>query len=211
MEKIQPKFDSAELDKIAAANPYAKNMVLTGYAALKGKKGWVKSKAAVLVRRPDSMRVTLSGPAGVAWFVGTVNKHVVGYAAPAKKLYKKIPLTQSAMLKIGRMKLHPYDLVRFIHPGLEPAWLEGAIKTRHGNRLLVRKKGALYNMELNENKLIISLKVDRKNAGPVRYVYSYGTDGGYSVEIDKKIRFEFDRIETERKMPDSLFDLPAIP
>jgi len=186
-------------------------MVLTGYAALKGKKGWVKSKAAVLVRRPDSMRVTLSGPAGIAWFVGTVNKHVVAYAAPAKKLHKKMPSTQSAILQIGRIYLNPYDLIRFIHPGLEPAWLEDAIKTRHENRLLVRKSSALYNLELNENRLIMSLKVDRENAGPVRYVYSYGTDGGYSVEIDKKIRFEFGPVQTNRKMPDSLFDLPALP
>ena len=211
MERIQPKFDPAELEKIAAANPYPENLVLTGYAALKGKKGWVKSKSAVLVRRPDSMRVTLSGPAGIAWFVGTVNKHAVAYAVPAKKLYKKMPSTKHAILRIGRIKLRPYDLIRFIYPGLEPAWLEDAIRTGRENRLVVRKKGDLYSMELNENRLITSLRVTGKNGAPVRYVYSYGADGGYSVEIGRNIRFDFIRVETERKMPDSLFVLPAFP
>ncbi|MFQ5433028.1 MAG: hypothetical protein ACE5EN_11055 [Nitrospinota bacterium] len=211
MEKTPPIFGPAELVNIAAANPYRENIVLKGYAALKGKKGWVKSKAAVLVRRPDSMRVTLLDPAGLAWFVGTVNKRVAAYAAPAKNLYKKMPSTESAVLKIGRIKLRPFDLIRFIHPGLQPAWLEDAIKTRRENRLLIRKSNILYKIDLNEKNLIVSLRIERKNVRPVRYVYRYGTDGGYSVEIDRKIRFEFSRIQTDRKLPDSLFDLPAFP
>ena len=185
--------------------------MLTGYAEFKGKKGWVKSKARVLVRRPDSMRVTLLDPAGLAWFVGTVNKRQVAYAAPAKKLYKKIDSSESAMLKIGRMKLHPYDLVRFIHPGMEPAWLENGLATSNKNHLLVKKEGASFKIELDENMQVASITATRANVSPVRYVYRYGTDGGYSVEIDRKIRFEFDRVQTGREMSDSLFELPAIP
>ena len=184
--------------------------MLTGQAAFKGTKGWVKSKTTVLVLRPDSMRVTLLDTAGLAWFVGTVNKRVVAYAAPAKKLYKKMPSTQSAMLKIGRMKLQTYDLIRFIHPGLEPAWLENAITTNNKNRLLVKKEGASYKIELDGNMKVASITATRVNVSPVRYVYRYESDGGYSVEIDRKIRFEFDRVQTGREMSDSLFELPAI-
>lgn len=163
-----------------------------------------------MVRRPDSMRVTLLGPAGIAWFVGTVNRRVVAYAAPEKRLYKKIPSTKNAILRIGRINLYPYDLIRFIHPGLEPAWLEDAIKTGRENRLLVRKKDASYKLTLDENSRVASITVVRDGGGPVMYVYSYPAEGrnGFSVEIDGKIRFDFVRVETGRHMADDLFEPP---
>ena len=206
-----PRADPAELLKIAAANPYPEKILLSGRAAIKGKDGWVKSKVVVLVRRPDSMRVTLLDPAGMAWFVGTANNREVAYAAPAKKLYKKMEATQSAMLRIGQLKLHPYDLIRFIHPGLERLWLEDATATHKKNILLVKKPDASFKMEFTENMRLKNLTATRANGGPVRYIYSYTKDGGYSVEIDRKIRFEFDRVQTGREMSDDLFDLPAFP
>jgi hypothetical protein len=183
---------------------------MTGYVALKTEKGWVKSRANVLVRRPHSLRVTLLDPAGMAWFVGTVNSKYVAYSAPAENLSEQTASGKGATLRIGQLKVAPYDFIRFIHPGIEPAWLENSKTTRLKKGVRVRKKDASFRLELGADRRIKSLLVQRDGSGPVRFIYSYTLDGGYSVEIDRKIRFEFNRIKTDGTLPDSLFNPPQL-
>lgn len=175
----------------------------------------------MLVRRPDSLRVTLLDPAGMAWFVGTVNPRLVSYVAPSENLEKQLPAGKGAMLRIGRLKIPASDLVRFIHPGMEPAWLENSLIVRTKNGVRIKKKTAVFRLELDARGRVKSLVSQRTGGGVVRFKYRYPTGGGplaaeaggedgYTVEINGKIRFEFDRVVSDRPLPDSLFDPPAL-
>ena len=215
--------DGALPEELAAANRYRPTLAMTGRVALKKESKWVSSKAAVLVRRPDSLRVTLLDPAGMAWFVGTVNPRLVSYVAPSENLEKQLPAGKGAMLRIGRLKIPASDLVRFIHPGMEPAWLENSQIVRTKNGVRIKKKTAVFRLELDARGRVKSLLSQRSGGGVVRFKYRYpadsepamtkmspGREGGYSVEINGNIRFEFDRVVTDRPLPESLFDPPAL-
>ena len=168
----------------------------------------------MIVRRPGSLRVTLLDPAGVAWFVGTVNARLISYTAPSENLKKRLPAGKGAMLRIGQLKVPASDLVRFIHPGLELGWVKNSEFVRTSSGVRIKKKTAVFRLELGARGRVKSLVSQRAGGGVVRFKYGYPADSepatrGYTVEINGKIRFEFDRVVSDRPLPDSLFEPPA--
>ncbi|GMT41874.1 MAG: hypothetical protein IEMM0002_0285 [bacterium] len=194
------------IHEISNANPYHATMKMSGRAEILTDGVWVKSKAALIVSRPDSMRVTLFEPTGTAWFVGIANAQYLGFAVPAENVYKVLRKGKGVNIRIGRLKFQPDDFLRFIQPGLELEWLEKSHVTITQSGLRVVRKYIVYNLELDGRQRLKSVLIKRPDIGPVRYSYEYLESGGYTVEMDGKIRFEITRMVKNAHLPDSLFD-----
>lgn len=209
-QPASPAMRVAAVREIVTDNPYHATLKMTGRAEIKTEKGWVKSKTSLLVRRPDSFRVTLFGPTGAAWFVGVGNARYIGYAAPSENARKVVRKTEGASVRIGHIKLRRDDFVRFIQPGLETAWLENSqiSVTKKGFR--IARRFVVYDLKLDDERRFESVVIKRVLAAPVRYSYEYSRDGGYMVDINNKIRFHIDRVVEDVLLPDYLFSLPPL-
>lgn len=196
--------------EIVAANPYHETLKMVGRTEIKTEKGWIKSKAALLVRRPDSFRLTLFGPAGTAWFIGVGNTRYIGFAIPSENTRKVFQRTKGASVRIGPVKLRPDDFMRFIQPGLSATWLEGSKISVTKKKLRVARRFVVYDLELDGELRLKSAVIKRTARKQVRYSYEYRRDGGYRVDINGKIRFNIDRIASDVSLPDFLFDLPPL-
>ncbi len=196
--------------EIVTANPYYATLKMTGRAEIKTDKGWVKSKSSLLVRRPDSFRVTLFGPTGMAWFIGVGSASYIGYAVPSENTRKVLRRTKGASVRVGAVKLRADDFLRFIQPGLSAEWLENSRISVTEKGVRVARKFVVYDLKLDDEQRLESVVIKRTAGREVRYSYEYRRSGSYMVDINGEIRFHIDRIVKNAPLPDYLFSLPPL-
>ncbi|MEE8484069.1 MAG: hypothetical protein V3S46_05680 [Nitrospinota bacterium] len=207
--KVLPQAEY--LAEIAEANPYYPLLRMSGKVYHMTITGWVKSNASVVVGAPFGFRMALTDPAGRAWFAATANEETVFYAAPDKKVSKTMPLNKNALIEIGPFKVPPEDFIKNTHPGIEPSRLES------GDAELIKDGIKLVNGDITEkfifdkeNRLVMTA-IKRKGIPPLKLRYSYLPDGGYTVDINSLLRFEFTRVKQVDSLPDELFEPFIVP
>ncbi len=201
--------EKLRLPKIISANPYQQSIRLGGWVEVHTDKGWLRSKASVVLDRPHNLKVMFFDPLGTAWFMATANSQTVFYAAPNDGIRDLLPRKEGHPIKIGGISLNPDDVIMGLHPGMEPKLLEGAkVDFQKNGGLRLHRDSFSQNMEFDSQGRITGSVVLRDGQAPLRLSYVYGDAPAYTVQINGDIRFQFQRVEEMKEIPDTFFDPP---
>lgn len=200
---------AGELALLLAQNGCSPHVLMTGRALIPVGGEQVSTRAAVLVSRPDRLRLTLSDALGSAWFLATADEERIFYAAPAQGMRDVFSRRAGAPIRLGGERYWTEDLTGNLPHCLDPATLRAG-NLRYSSGVLRHEGGGIKRRwEFYPDGRIKTLSLLRPAVPPARFEFAYGAEAGeLTVKINGSATFHFTRVTEVEPPPASAFKPP---